>query len=1147
MTQIVATMFRLTMPKSLRGQFALALSALALLILAGAMTAVYTLRTSNSAARQLAEERLVRMQDVQDLLEHTMLIERASYQLLSTESLDALHSSYADIVEQLNTLDRLVMRVGAFSDDVGVLDLQQSSQLFRSTANIVARLRESTFDTEVVFTRTLDARIASLQETHTQKGLALANTLYRLDLAGSAEEVKRLQYQFEKEGGLKVKAGGRLPASLRTELSGLPSKIAGSTDPDPQDLFSLRTRLLSEKEGLLRFHDELQRQSIALVVAARRQSNFFTQDYRSAVRALGDVSDRNQQWVLALLACSLTLAWLIAHLFMGRHVLARLHHISWHLRQESTDDTPVTAQLAGIDEIDEMANAVEQLLKDRNQLKQRTTELSLIKETLGTKNNHLQQEAIVRRQAEQEIVALMTEQKIILDNIGVGIAFLVDRRIVRCNHSFATMFGYEPDELTGVSTGQLHPSEKRYQAIGDAAYAEIEIDGVHAGDIQLKRRDGTVFWVERTLIAVDRTDLSKGAIWVVHDIDQRMRAGVLRTEQGRVLEMIAMSTPLDEVLDSLARLVESQLTGMAASILLLEEDGVHMRHGAAPSLPEAYVQALDGVAAGPKVGSCGTAVHRGEPVIVTDISADPLWEDYRSLADAYGFRACWSTPILSHRGKVMGTFALYAKEVRKPAAIETQMIDIATRIAGIAIERKHTEDSIRHMALHDALTGLPNRVLLDERIQQALLHSARDGRGVAVVFIDLDQFKLINDSLGHSAGDELLKAVADRMVQSVRNIDTVARLGGDEFVIVLFDAPDNMEGIAHTLQRIQSVVAQPLQIGAQKLQVTCSMGVATYPENGTDIETLLMNADAAMYSAKEMGRNNYQFYASEMNAKVQEKLVLQDGLRRAIDHSEFLLLYQPQVDLHSGQIIGVEALIRWQHPELGVILPNRFIPLAEETGLIVPIGEWVLRTACQQNKAWQAAGLPPIRMSVNVSARQFAEKNLIHHVARALNDSGLEACYLELELTESLIMQDVPQAIIKMEALQTMGVQMSIDDFGTGYSSLSALKQFPVCRLKIDQSFIRDIPADQDDKAIAMAVISLGHMLNLKVIAEGVETEQQLAFLRENECDEAQGYHFGRPVSSDEIVPMLHRSERLHSVMNIESGRGKPRTDVRNA
>ncbi|AME27166.1 EAL domain-containing protein [Caballeronia sordidicola] len=1117
LTDMVASMLRRMTPRSLRGQFALALSVLALLILAGAMTAVYTLRTSSIAARQLTEERLVRMQDVQDLLEQTVLIERSTYQLLNTGSLDTMHSSYSDMVVQLNTLDRLVTRVGAFSENVDVLDLQQSSQLFRSTANIVAQLRESTLRTEAVFAQTLKARIANLQAAHTREGFALANVLYRLDSAERTEDVTQLRSQFEKAG----KATDGLPKTVRAKADDFQSRKAGSINPYAKDLFSLRMRLIQENEGLLRFHNELQKQSIALVLVARRQSNYFTLDYKEAVQALVGVSNRNQQWVLAILTCSLTLAWLIAYLFMGRHVLARLRGISRHLRQESTDDTLVTTQVVRVDEIDEMASAVDELLKDRNQLKQRTTELSVIKERLDTQNTHLQHEALVRSQAEEEIVALMTEQKIILDNIGVGIAFLVDRHIVRCNHSFATMFGYQVDDLTGVSTDRLHPSNQQYQENGDSAYAAIELEGVHAGDIQLKRRDGTVLWVERTLISVDRATLSKGAIWVVHDIDQRKRAGVLREEQGRVLEMIAMSTPLNRVLDSLARLVESQLIGMTASILLLDADGAHMRHGAAPSLPGAYVQALDGIPIGPKVGSCGTAMHRGEPVIVADISLDPLWDDYRALAGAYGLRACWSTPILSHHGKVMGTFALYAKEVRKPAPIETQMIDIATRIAGIAIERKNTEDSIRHMALHDALTGLPNRALLEERIQQALLHSDRDGRDVAVVFLDLDQFKLINDSLGHSAGDELLKTAAHRMVKCVRSIDTVARLGGDEFVIVLFDAPDNMEGIAHTLQRIQDEIAQPFQVGAQKLQVTCSMGVAIYPENGTDIDTLLMNADAAMYCAKDMGRNNYQFYASEMNAKVQEKLVLQDGLRRAIEHNEFLLLYQSQIDLLSGRIIGVEALIRWQHPELGVISPNRFIPLAEETGLIVPIGEWVLQTACKQNKAWQDAGMPLIRLSVNVSARQFAEKNLTHRVARALADSGLEACYLELELTESLIMQDVPQAIIKMEALQTMGVQMSIDDFGTGYSSLSALKQFPVCRLKIDQSFIRDVPANPDDKAIAMAVISLGHMLNLKVIAEGVETEQQLAFLRENECDEAQGYLFSRPVSADEIVTML--------------------------
>ncbi len=604
-------------------------------------------------------------------------------------------------------------------------------------------------------------------------------------------------------------------------------------------------------------------------------------------------------------------------------------------------------------------------------------------------------------------------------------------------------------------------------------------------------------------------------------ITERKRAELLRSEQTRVLEMIATSTPLEQVLESLMVLMESQLEGMMASILLLDDDGLHLRHGAGPSLPLAYTQAIDGVSIGPQVGSCGTAIYRREQVIVSDILQDPLWDDYRALVAPHGLRSCWSTPIITHQGKLLGTFALYSQEVRTPTPTEAQLIEMATRIAGIAIERRDTEQRISHMAHHDALTGLPNRTLLEDRLKQAALYAQRYGRLVTVAFMDLDNFKLINDSLGHNAGDEVLKTVANRMKQCVRATDTVVRLGGDEFVIVLFDQPNQAEAITPTLQKIRDTIAQAIYVGGQKLQVTCSMGLATYPNDGADIETLLMNADAAMYRAKELGRNNYQFYTAEMNAKVHEKLALQDGLRNAIAGSEFLLLYQPQVNLQSGQIFGVEALIRWQHPALGMVAPAKFIPLAEETGLIVPIGDWVLRTACRQNKAWQDAGLPPITMSVNVSARQFKEKSLVSRVAYALQESGLEARYLELELTESLIMQDLQQAIATMRELQVMGVQLSIDDFGTGYSSLSALKSFPISRLKIDQSFVRDLSDDEDDKAIVMAVISLGHKLNLRVIAEGVETGQQLAFLRDNDCDEMQGYHFSKPVSADEITALF--------------------------
>ena len=614
-----------------------------------------------------------------------------------------------------------------------------------------------------------------------------------------------------------------------------------------------------------------------------------------------------------------------------------------------------------------------------------------------------------------------------------------------------------------------------------------------------------------------------GLIGISRDITERKKADILRSGQAQILEMIAMSAPLENVLNHLVQLVESQFVGIFCSVLLLDKDGVHLRHAAAPSLPEEYTKAIDGVRIGPKVGSCGTAVHRRETVIVADIEHDPLWEDYRELAAVHGFRSCWSTPILSHEGAVLGTFALYSSTVRKPTPADTGLIDVATRIAGIAIERKQAEDRIRFMANHDALTGLPNRALLTDRLSQAVLYAKRYDSWVTVVFLDLDNFKTVNDSLGHNAGDELLKTVATRMKSCVRSTDTVVRLGGDEFVILLLDQPKSADIISQTLQKIRTAIAKTVHLEGHDLKVTSSIGIANYPNDGTDADTLLANADAAMYRAKETGRDNFQFYTPEMNIKVHEKFKLQEELRNAVAHSEFFLLYQPQVDLRTGQIFAVEALIRWMHPTQGVIAPLKFIPVAEETGLIVPIGDWVLHEACRQNKAWQDSGLPHMSVCVNVSARQFKEKNLIGRVVHALHESGLEAKYLELEITESLIMQDVEQAISTMEELESLGVQISIDDFGTGYSSLSALKTFPVARLKIDKSFINNLTSNESDKAVASAVISLGQKLNLRVIAEGVETAEQVAFLRDNNCDEIQGFHFSKPIESGAIEDLLKR------------------------
>ncbi|WDZ95118.1 EAL domain-containing protein [Herbaspirillum sp. WKF16] len=439
-------------------------------------------------------------------------------------------------------------------------------------------------------------------------------------------------------------------------------------------------------------------------------------------------------------------------------------------------------------------------------------------------------------------------------------------------------------------------------------------------------------------------------------------------------------------------------------------------------------------------------------------------------------------------------------------------------------ERKLYEAEIRHQATHDALTGLPNRNMLHDHLQRAIAGARQKSGLTAVAFVDLDQFKFINDSLGHQVGDELLKTVAQRLQSCLRDSDMVARQGGDEFVLVLQNQTGEA-GIAEVMQRILAAVSRPWQAGDREFHITSSIGVSRYPADGRDVETLLKNADSAMYKAKEQGRNNFQFFAPWMDTQVSNRLEMLISLRRALDQQEFKLYYQPKLSLKDGRIIGAEALIRWDSPEQGMVPPDRFIPFAEEAGLIVPIGEWVLRTACRQNKAWQDAGLPPIPVAVNLSPRQMNQA-LPEFVAGVLAQSGLSAAWLELEITENVVMKDAEKTVATLHTLKRLGLQISVDDFGTGYSSLSYLRRFPVDALKIDKSFVRDIARDADSAAIVKAVISLAHILNLRVIAEGVEDEEQHAFLRENGCDQVQGYYFGKPMSADDFTARLELEAR---------------------
>jgi diguanylate cyclase (GGDEF)-like protein/PAS domain S-box-containing protein len=670
-------------------------------------------------------------------------------------------------------------------------------------------------------------------------------------------------------------------------------------------------------------------------------------------------------------------------------------------------------------------------------------------------------------------------------------------KIIYVNEAFCRMTGYSAEEAVGRTPRILLGPQSDRDHLDQVRQALSGLEPVRV-ELVNYRKDGTAYWVDVNFVPImDEKDEFTHWVAVQRETTHRRRAEDLERDRNRVLELVARNEPLDVVLTQLAQMMERQCPDLQCSVLLLRNGQLEPEAGA--KLPGDVLSAFQALN------------DHNQPASQLAI--------YREMPPGPQLGATWSVPILSGSGVVLGAFAISCGVSRKPAEEELGLIGKASRLAAIAIEQKQLTDKLAHQAHHDTLTGLPNRALFEERLQSAVAQAHTRGWHVAVLFVDLDRFKQVNDTLGHPAGDALLQQVAQRLGGCLRRTDTLARMGGDEFTILLTELRDPQYSV-NVAQKLLDALKTPILVDGHELFVTASIGISAYPRDGRDAATLQRNADSAMYRAKELGRNNFQVFLPEISASILGSLEIENALRKALELNEFQLRYQPQVSL-DGTLTALEALLVWNHPKLGVIPPLQFIPVAEESGLIIPIGNWVLREACRQNAEWQKAGHPRVKVAVNVSVMQFTRPGFTEIVAHVLKETGLAPSFLELELTESLIMQDVRESAQQLDRLRSLGVNLAIDDFGTGYSSLSALQQFPIGTLKIDQSFVRDVAVDSDDAAIVRTIIDMGKSLDLEVIAEGVEACEQLEFLRKHGCDYAQGRLFGDAMEAGKMLAIL--------------------------
>ncbi|HNN57880.1 MAG TPA: EAL domain-containing protein [Leptospiraceae bacterium] len=808
-----------------------------------------------------------------------------------------------------------------------------------------------------------------------------------------------------------------------------------------------------------------------------------------------------------------------------------------------------------------------------------------------------------------------------------------DGRIAFANLAAARFYGYSPRQLESMSVKDLNtlgPAE--VQAELDRARREersyfLFRHRVASGDIR------TVQVHSSPLVIDGETFL----LSIIDDVTHHAKLTKERETRGRVLELLAANAPLESILTELVLAYEDLAPGSICSILLTDSEESTLLPGAAPGLPEWFNHEVQGLSTGEGQGSCGTAIARKQRVIVSNIATDPLWDKYRHLAERAGLAACWSEPIFSGSRKILGSFAIYYKQVREPHEEDLQLISRHAQLASLCIEQtqlrrrqqladhvfqntgegilitddksqilaanpafgkltgyepaeilgktprilssgkhpksfyedmwgqirntgkwkgeiwnkrkngelypellsistvytkgsvigyyvaiftdisniKETEARLDELAYRDPITALANRSLFQLRLAEALHRAERSGTSVWILLIDLDRFKDVNDALGHEVGNKLLEAVTGRFLEVLEPGDLLARMGGDEFGLLLENAD-----AGRIAQRLLHSLNAPVHLkSGDQIDVGASVGISQFPHDGNSVEQLIQNADAALYDAKASGRRTFRFYTSTLTARAKARLSLETKLRRALERNEILLHYQPQVDIRTGKIVGVEALARWPDGDQ-MIPPDQFVPVAEESGLILPLGQSLFRKACMQARQWNDAGIS-LMVAVNLSARQCANARLAHEIAEVIRETGVNPEQLELEITETALMSQGQDALNLLEQMRKIGVRMALDDFGTGYSSLAYLRHFPVDTLKIDRSFISEIPTHNSGAEITSAIIRLGHSLNFTVLAEGVETEAQLAFLAKQECDLYQGYYRGRAVPPEEIPALL--------------------------